>query len=72
MWVIESKKYRVRKIVAVGNSEMKIASKSTLMAPECTIKTQGSNNWGKENLFVPFAPVYNDFTNSMFFPYKVL
>ena len=51
-----------------GNSEMKIPSKSPLMALECTIMTQESNNWGKETLFVPFAPIYNDFANSIFVP----
>ena len=25
------------------------------------MKTQGSNNWRKETLFVPFAPIYNAF-----------
>ena len=47
------------------------------------MKTQGSNkfviwaaekllnNWRKETLFVVFAPIYKDFGNSIFFPYKV-
>ena len=34
--------------------------------------TQESNNWGKETLFVPFAPIYNDFTNSILVPIQNL
>ena len=45
---------------------MKLTSKSPLMTPECTMKTQGSNNGGKETLFVPFALIYNDLANSIY------
>ena len=42
------------------------------MALKCTRMTQESNNWGKETLFVPFAPIYNDFANSIFAPIQSL
>ena len=48
------------------------SSKSPLMALECTRMTQESNNWGKETLFVLFAPIYNDFADSIFVPIQSL